>query len=634
MFKGIFLFLAALLLASFPLQGFGAESSYAGFQNLSPGFNQSSFSSTPLITTPRSEPASFRQEDAMYQKNYVEKPAPQTVFYDDGEQSKQAKTAFQNYINNSTGTELELFGRKVFENVPSTYAPLKNVQVNPDYVIGPGDALQIKGWGMVDIDADVTVSRSGTIYLPRVGNITVSGVRYRDLQDYLKKAIGRFYTNFELSVSIAQTRSVQVYVTGHAKRPGSYTLSAMSTMLNAMFLSGGPSVTGTMRNIKIKRGDGTLMTFDLYDILIHGDKSSDLTLRDGDVIYISPVGPLVALLGDVKTPAIYELKQKTSIADLTNWAGGFVTAADLKQIIVEKRVANRFQTVAELEYDWVEIQDKLARLSVQPSDIIRVIAPGAVSLEVLPERSFVVVDGEIGKSGVYEINKDETLRNLIKRIGGVTEKAYVFGTSLKRESLRKSQQVKIEQMADRFEKDLETSSKQRLAAATEAAEIQIIQGELESQRRIAKKLREVKAEGRIILNTLRNAKATIADFPELPLKDGDVVYIPQRPTTVDVIGAVYQQNTFIWEEGKGLNSYVRMAGGVSPTGARGEVYTILANGTVESQRHGGGCNINPGDAIVVPEKLQRGKTFIQYLKDWTAIFYQFGLGAAGLKVLQ
>ncbi|WP_449258344.1 SLBB domain-containing protein [Chlorobium limicola] len=609
-----------LTLASAPLQSIGAETTTSGTQSTSSAaVGQLPATPTPNITTPASEAAAFRQEAAISQSTYAG-PSPQT--------------AFQSYVERSTGTPLAVFGSEVFNNVPTTYAPLGNVQVNPDYVIGPGDALQIRGWGMIDIDINVTVSRSGTIYLPKVGTITISGVRYRDLQQYLKTAIGKYYTNFELSASIAQTRSVQIYVTGHAKKPGSYTLSAMSTMLNAMFISGGPSETGTMRNIKLKRGAGPLMTLDLYDILIHGDKSTDLTLQDGDVIYISPVGPLVALLGDVKKPAIYELNHKTSIADLTSWAGGFVSAADLKQVIIEKNVNNRFQTIAELDTDWHSIQNKLAALNLQPSDIIRVYAPGAAPLEVLPERSFVVIDGEVAQKGVYEIRKGETLKQLINRIGGVTDKGYVFGTSIRRESVRRSQQEKINQMADRFEKDLETSAKQRLAAVSETAEIQAIQAEVDSQRRLAQKLRQVRAEGRIILNTLRNETATIADLPDLPLYNGDHVYIPFRPATVDVIGAVYQQNTFIWQQGKCSNYYLKMAGGVNPTGDKSEIYRILANGTVLSKRKDGGCNINPGDAIVVPEQLQRGKTLVQHLKDWTTILYQLGIGAAGLNALK
>ncbi|RBH39198.1 sugar ABC transporter substrate-binding protein, partial [Pseudomonas sp. MWU13-2860] len=117
---------------------------------------------------------------------------------------------------------------------------------NPDYVIGTGDQLQIKGWGMVDIDLDLTVDRKGEIYLPRVGAVSVAGVRYRDLQSVLKKSIGRVFNNFDLSVSLLQSRSVQVYIVGHARGPGSYPMSAMSTLLNGLLLSGGPNNSGSV----------------------------------------------------------------------------------------------------------------------------------------------------------------------------------------------------------------------------------------------------------------------------------------------------------------------------------------------------------------------------------------------------
>ena len=338
----------------------------------------------------------------------AERPQEHEPFKPDTTVNK--KSSFQFYVAKSTGSSLEVFGRELFSNVPSTYAPLGAVQVNSDYVIGFGDALQIRGWGMVDININVTVSRSGEIYLPRVGSVHVAGVKYRDLQGYLKQAVSRIFRNFELSVSIVKTRSVQIYVVGHAQRPGTYTLSAMSTLLNALFASGGPAVTGSMRNIKLKRGGGPLVSFDLYDFLLSGDTSADKALEDGDVIYIPAVGPLVALLGDVKKPAIYELHQKTSIADMVRWAGGFESAANLNKVIIEKSIDNRYQTLAEIESDWSSIEDSLAKLEVQPTDIIRVFAPGAAPMEVKTEREFVRVDGEVMQNGVFEIQKGETLK--------------------------------------------------------------------------------------------------------------------------------------------------------------------------------------------------------------------------------
>ena len=543
------------------------------------------------------------------------------------------KSSFQSYVENSSGYSLNVFGRELFSKVPSTYSPLGAVQVNADYLIGSGDTLQIRGWGMVDINVNVTVNRNGEIYLPRVGSVQVAGVKYRDLQGYLKKAVARIFTNFELSVSIVKTRSVQIYVVGHAQRPGTYTLSAMSSLLNALFASGGPAITGSMRNIKLKRGNEPLASFDLYDILLSGDKSKDMALQDGDVIYIPAVGPLVALLGNVKKPAIFELQQKTSIADVVRWAGGFESAANLKKVIIEKSIDNRYQTIAEIESDWASIEGNLAKLEVQPTDIIRVFAPGATPLEVKVEREFVRVDGEVKQNGIFELQKGETLKGLITRIGGTTDKGYVYGIRFNRESVRRDQQLKINEAVDRYEKDIESTVKQRLASERDPTRIAAIASEQESQRRLAQKLRTVKSEGRIILN-LKDASVTINDLPDFPLKDGDMVYIPQKQTTVDVIGAVYQQNTFMYQPHRNAQYYLKLAGGVSTTGDKSEVYRICMDGTVQSFRHGGMGTVNPGDAIVVPEKIEQGTGFVETLKDFTTILYQFGLGAAGFRTLR
>ncbi len=374
--------------------------------------------------------------------------------------AKIIKSRFQNYVTTSTGASLDVFGAELFRKVPSTYAPLGAVQVNADYLIGAGDVLQVRGWGMVDINVTATVNRNGEIYLPKVGSIQVAGVKYRDLQGHLKKSIGKIYNNFEISASIAQTRSVQIYVVGHAQRPGTYTLSSMSTLLNALFTSGGPSGTGSMRNIQLKRSGQPLVSFDLYDILLHGDKNSDIPLKDGDVIFIPAVGPLVALLGDVKKPAIFELKEKSSIAEIVNWAGGFESSAALKNVIIEKNVDNNYQTVAELRAESSSIETELSKLILQPADIIRVFAPGAIPLQTKIDRAFVCLDGAVKQSGVYQIERGETLRAFVAR-NGITEKAYVYGTRLSRENVRIAQQKKIDESVDRFEKDIQLNAKHR-----------------------------------------------------------------------------------------------------------------------------------------------------------------------------
>ena len=545
---------------------------------------------------------------------------------------------FQAYAAGVTGQNLPIFGKDLFSDVPSTFAPFDSAQVNQDYVIGTGDELQVRGWGMVDIDVSATVDRSGAIFIPRVGSVKVSGVQYKDLQGYLKKAVGKIYNNFELTASIAQTRAVQVYVVGHAVRPGTYTLSAMSTLLNALFTSGGPDATGSMRNIQLKRGTQTISTFDMYDMLSKGDKSSDITLRDGDVIYIPEVGPLVALTGNVKQPAIFELKGPANLGDVLTWAGGFDSAAETKQVIVEKNVDNKYKTVAELVADRNVTSGQLAGIPVQPTDVLRVFAPGAVPVQAQIQSEYVRVGGEVKQSGIFLLKKGETLRELVARVGGANENGYLFATQLNRESVRRIQQSKLNEVADRFERDLEANATQRISASADAANAAKLAAEVEQQRRIVQKLRSIKAEGRIVLD-LPGLETQVKNLPDLPLQDGDSIYIPRRPGTVDVLGAVFQQNAFVYRPMRSVNDYVQQAGGINTTGDKSEMYIIRADGTAKSgQSTGwftgiGGTTLNPGDTVVVPETIDRS-TFMQNLKEWSSIFFQFGLGAAGLKVLK
>jgi polysaccharide export outer membrane protein len=550
------------------------------------------------------------------------------------------KGPFETYVQSVTSADLRIFGKSLFADVPTTFAPFDGAQVNQDYLIGTGDELQVRGWGMVDIDVNATVDRSGSIYIPRVGSVKVSGVKYRDLQGYLKKAVGKFFNNFELTASISQTRAVQIYVVGQAVRPGTYTLSAMSTLLNALFTSGGPNASGTMRNIQLKRGGQTVTTFDLYDVLTKGDKSKDLSLEDGDVIYIPEVGPLVALTGNVKQSAIFELKGgQSNLAELIGWAGGVDSASEAKQIIVEKSIDNSYKSIIELTADSGTMNSRLAGIVVKPTDILRVFSPGAIPVEIRTPNEYVRVSGEIKQSGVFLLKKNETLRELIARLGGPTDKGYIFATQLNRDSVRRLQQDKLNEVADRFESELESGMAQRIAGSTDKDNIAVINQEVERQRRTAQRLRVVKAEGRIVLE-MTGASDEVKNLPDLPLQDGDTILIPRRPATVDVLGSVFQQNAFIYRPKSTVNDYVSLAGGVTANADRSEMYVIRADGTARSGRNKswisgglGGEYLNPGDSVVVPEEIIR-TSWMQNFKEWTTILYQFGLGAAGLKVLK
>ncbi len=229
-------------------------------------------------------------------------------------------------------------------DVPSTFAPVSDLPVTPDYVIGPGDELRLQIWGQVNQQGRFVVDRTGAISVPQVGTVHVAGQQYGQLNEFLRDEFGRVYRNFNLDVTMGQLRSIQVFVVGQARRPGSYTISSLSTLLNALFASGGPTAQGSLRDIQVKRGAQTVVHFDLYDLLLHGDKSKDVRLSPGDVIFIPTAGPQVALLGSVNTPAIYELKKdvaQTTVGDLLELGGGRTSSAAGSPARLERIVDRR-----------------------------------------------------------------------------------------------------------------------------------------------------------------------------------------------------------------------------------------------------------------------------------------------------
>jgi protein involved in polysaccharide export with SLBB domain len=260
-----------------------------------------------------------------------------------------APTEFQQIVASTTGKPLPVFGANLFGAPPSTFSPVENIPVTPDYVIGPGDELRVQLWGQANQSNTYTVDRTGMIYPLAVGPIHVAGVQFAQLQDFLKAQFSRVYRNFDLNVNLGQMRSIQIFVVGQAQQPGRYTLSALSTLLNALFASGGPLPQGSLRDIQVKRGGKTVVHFDLYDLLLQGDKSHDVRLEPGDVIYIPAVGPQVAVLGSVNTPSIYELRGETSFEQLIALAGGRTSLAAGTSVRVERIADHKERSVVDVD---------------------------------------------------------------------------------------------------------------------------------------------------------------------------------------------------------------------------------------------------------------------------------------------
>jgi protein involved in polysaccharide export with SLBB domain len=301
-------------------------------------------------------------------------------------------TEFQKFTATTTGQILPIFGANLFQNVPSTFAPLDMTPVPPDYILGPGDELRVRVWGQVNFQANVRVDRTGEVYLPisQVGPVHIAGLPVSDLDQHLREAIARVYRNFDLQADVGQIRAIQIYVSGQARRPGVYTVSSLSTLIDALFASGGPSVEGSLRHIQLRRGSQTLTDLDLYQFLIHGDKSTDVKLESGDVIFIPPAGAQAAVTGSVRTPAIYELRANETLADLVADAGGPSTVAAEARVSIERIENHNERHAMEVAYDPAGLATPVAE-----GDLVRVFS-------ILPKyKQTVTLRGNIANPGRF-----------------------------------------------------------------------------------------------------------------------------------------------------------------------------------------------------------------------------------------
>ena len=236
-----------------------------------------------------------------------------------------------------------------------------------DMILAASDELRIRIWGQVNFSANLRIGREGDIYLPKVGAVHVEGLTVTAARDHLRQAMDRIYRNFELTVDLGEIHSIQVYVAGMARQPGEYTVSALSTLVDAVFLSGGPSSSGSMRHVQLKRDGSILADFDLYELLVKGDKTGDRQLQPGDVLYIPPAGPQVALLGSVRQPGIYELRGEETLGDLLNAAGGRTAMAAGSHISIDRIAGHAQRSAFELADDAEGLGAQLA-----DGDIVRV----------------------------------------------------------------------------------------------------------------------------------------------------------------------------------------------------------------------------------------------------------------------
>lgn len=510
----------------------------------------------------------------------------------------------------------------------ATQDPLPSVPA--DYIVRPGDELNLAIWGSVNADLQITVDRAGRITVPRVGSITVGGVRNADLAEVISRRVGQTFRNFQITATLGQVRAIRVFVGGYAQHPGSITVSGLSSVLHALMRAGGPSAAGSFRDIHLRRAGKEIAVFDLYDLLLKGDRNSDQLVQPDDILFVGPIGPQVAMLGSVNQPAIYELKPGETLDDALRMAGGFTAVADRGRVTIERLADRNTGKVMELKLP-AHQRDELAT-----GDVIRAFSAVAVVLPQGKQNEHVRVEGEVVHPGDYILPPGSRVEDALRAAGGLTSAAYPFGTEFTRESVRKVQVLNYQRALRDFETDMaKTQANQR---ATSAEEINAQASSAQANARLLARLRQIQPTGRVVL-PLEPGATTL---PDMPLEDGDTLTIPQRSTSVGIFGSVFNTGSFVFQPGHTTQQYLALAGGPTRGADKGSIFVIRANGSVVSAQQGSSfwyssndfsnTVVQPGDTIFVPEELNKS-TFVQDAKDWTQILYQFGLGLAGIKSL-
>ena len=522
------------------------------------------------------------------------------------------------------------FGADFMNRVDDASAAEDNPLVPPDYLIKPGDEIVITLWGSIDAEVRAVVDSSGRISIPRVGPIFVSGVRYSDLADTISKRVGQVFRNFELSAALGRLRGLRVFVTGYVSRPGAYSVSSLSTLTAALTQSGGPTAAGSFRIATLRREGRALAVFDLYDFLLKGDRSADLVLQPDDVIQVGPVGPQVALIGSINQPAIFEIKAGETVKDVVAMAGGFSALADRSRLTLERlgeRSGVRIREIALPANDDVMLTH---------GDVMRVFSAVDASLPIQRQNKRVRIDGEVQRPGEYVMPPNSSVSDAMRAAGGLTPAAFLFGAEFSRESVRRTQQENYE----RALRDLETeftraATTQRTSNADEAA---AASARGKSSTRLIERLRAIKPTGRVVLQMQPDQP----DLPDLALEDGDRIYIPPRATTIGVFGSVFNGGSYLFNEGRLVEDYLRLAGGPTRGADTESAFLIRANGSVISGLQSSGfwrrgelkgIVAMPGDTIFVPEEINK-TTFVQSAKDWTQILYQLGIGLAAVSTFR
>jgi len=321
-------------------------------------------------------------------------------------ETMEVRRAFADFARDAkpltVDTNLKQFGYELFAGSPDTFAPATDVPVPAEYVLGPGDELNIHLYGREDQELVLVVDREGEIAFPSLGPVSVAGMGFAEAKAFIAQQVKEKLVGITADISMGKLRSIRIFALGDVERPGSYTVSGLSTISNALFVSGGIKKTGSLRNIQLKRNGQLMAVIDLYDFLLKGDTSEDERLMPGDVVFVPPIGKTAGVAGQVIRPAIYELKRERAVGDLIRLSGGLLPTAYKDMSLIERIAPGGGRSVVK-----ISLSKRKPVTMIKNGDLLKVFAVSDY------ENNPVYLLGHVKRPGKYAWHKGMRLKELL-----------------------------------------------------------------------------------------------------------------------------------------------------------------------------------------------------------------------------
>ena len=515
----------------------------------------------------------------------------------------------ENEDKNDKRFDLKIFGNDFFRTYQSTYMPINEPNLSPSYILDFGDILEIQLVGQENEVEDYQIKRDGSINIPDVGPIKLSGLSMSEAIELIKAKVNLTYVGTKTFVSLSNLRDINVLVSGNAYNPGIYTVSGNSNILHVLGIAGGINENGSFREIQLIRNQQVIETLDMYDVLITGKFNTKNTLKSGDVIFVKPVNKIVSIDGAVKVPSKYELIDGQNLYDLIDYANGMSNDADLDNIYLDRM-----------------LDGKIKSLPITNIKQFKDIVANDGDTIYIRKHNFKIVNiqGAVLKPGTYLMADNQSINELISNAGGFTDNAYPFGAVYENQEAFKINKMAKEKLYEEFIDNIITASQKNPAGSYNLSSIV----------ELTQNLKDTVPNGRVVIDLLdENAS------DRLIIKDGDVLTIPEKSNHIYIYGEVNYEGALKYNEYADIGLFINKSGGLKDNADSKAIYILHPNG--DTQRASVAKNIfqsspdealklYPGSIIFVPRAVDSSATNRLATQAYVSILGNIGIALASL----